>query len=170
MKIFLDTNIVIYLARYNGYVMVGEPDQLLEHEDEGWQAEVSALKQLFDVHEVAGFRFATTPTIIEEMTHNPSPRWEREFLELLVEHTRDCIAEEEIQFTEELVQEVMRSLSPTFGKITNDCLALAEAIVLECDVFLTNDAKLARRVDPQGRIMIMRATGLLERWRDEDQL
>ena len=65
MKFFVDSNLITFWSRYEGYVMVGEPDENLEAEHEGWQQEVHALKRLLDFHGFAGFRFAISPTILD---------------------------------------------------------------------------------------------------------
>jgi hypothetical protein len=164
MKLFIDANLITFWARYEGYVMVGEQDEALEDEHVGWQGEVHALKRLLDWHEIAGFRFAVTPTILSEMASSPSLDEERSLLQSLVENTLDCIDEEKISFTDEAVEAVLPGLGPGFARQNNDCRAVAEAIVLECDIFLTNDTRLARKADPLGRISIMRPTEVVSMW------
>ena len=144
--------------------MVGEQDESLALEHAGWQAEVHALKMLLDWNEIAGFRFAVSPTILSEMELSPSLHEERSLLQSLVENTLDCIDEEKIRFTDEAVEAVLPSLGPAFATQNNDCRAVAEAIVLECDIFLSNDTRLVRKIDPLGRISIMRPTEAVSMW------
>lgn len=165
MKLFIDSNLVTYWSRYDGYIMAGEQDDDLPTEHECWQAEVHALKTLLDWHDVAGFRFAVSPTVVSEMARSPHAGDERTLLSMLIEHTLDCIEEEGTGFTPEAVDAVVESLRPAFASVTNDCRAVAEAIVLECDAFLTNDRKLARMGDPLGRIAIVRPTDAVAMWR-----
>jgi hypothetical protein len=154
IRFFLDSNIMTYVAFFEGYLCEGtrvEHDSAVEHwyrtsrTRPGSQVlhEVKALRILYLLDDQAHFDWLFSDTGLDELRRirNQSRRSAHHHLvDRLIEHRHD-IYEEECRRTNQKVRaELAARLFPPIPKgMMDDALQYCEAELVESDYFLTND-------------------------------
>ena len=154
MRLFLDANIMTYIAFFEGYLCEGTSEELEASisswtdlqgavPDECLLREVEALRLLYWLDEQARFDWLFSDLAIEEVMRIRSAlkrRLHYDLLDRLIEHRYDVCLEEGRSFTTQDRETLLSSLFPGLqGNMTVDALQYCEAVLIEADYFLTND-------------------------------
>lgn len=144
---FLDSSTVQTLFKYGEAVFEGcaLPPGDRANSMPGFVEDLRALEMIFAVNERAGFEFPLSPNSLKEIAAKGDPRYTQWGLDVLEPW---LISVEEYGGTafdgsgEALAE---RLDCPSFGDIsTKDRLLIKDALLLECDAFLTMEHRLAR--------------------------
>lgn len=172
-RIFLDSSTLQTLHTYGGFIFENEePPQgdRTYHIPEHF-AEIDALRFIFFVNERAGFEFALSGNSLREVAGSRDPRYLQWAYDVL-DHWEACLeGYDESAFTGEGHVRAALLDSNTFGYLsTKDRLLLHDAIVLECDTFLTMERRLPKNavhIQQKLAIRVLRPSqywGLLQPW------
>lgn len=154
MRLFLDSNIMTYVAFFEGYLCegtTGEHDSAVEH----WHRtartrpgsrvlhEVEALRILYLLDDQAHFDWLFSDIGLDELQRirGQSRRSaHHQLVDRLIEHRHDIYEEECRRTTQKDRSELVARLFPTISKkMKDDALQYCEAELVESDYFLTND-------------------------------
>ena len=176
MRLFLDSNIMIYLAFFEGYLCEGmraEVDLAIEHwhrtgrqhPDLRLLQEVEALRVLYLIDDQAHFDWLFSEMAINEIRRIRSePRRSAHYhlLDRLIEHRRDVYLEEGRNISQKQRAELLSQLLPDIPeRMKNDALQYCEAELVESDYFLTNDHKFIKRAcKSRGNVQASRVSDL----------
>ena len=154
MRLFLDSNIMTYIAIFESYLCEGNEINLVAAK-EYWEivqnsdpdqkllAEINALRLLYLYDDQARFDWLFSDTGLDEIIkiRNEYRRSaHNNFLERLIEHRIDIYNEEgRIIRLDEIKQIRDRYFPHISHKMENDALQFCEAEIVEADYFLTND-------------------------------
>jgi hypothetical protein len=160
MRLFLDSNIMTYIAFFEGYLCEGtrvELDSAIEHwhftgrnhPDLRMLHEVEALRILYLIDDHAHFDWLFSETGINEIRkiRNESRKSAHyHLLDRLIEHRRDVYLEEGRNISQEDRAELLsRLFSNIPERMKDDALQYCEAELVESDYFLSNDQKFIKR-------------------------
>ena len=160
MRLFLDANMMTYIAFFEGYLCDGTKDQLdsaiehwhrtgRNHPDLKMLHEVEALRILYLIDDQAHFDWlfsnmgmAEIRKIRSEAQRNPH----HNLLNRLIEHRHDVYAEEGRDISQEDCAELLSRYFPDIpDSMKSDALQYCEAELVESDYFLTNDLRFITR-------------------------
>jgi len=144
MVIYLDANIVLYYAHYQGFIF-GESAAPAVHER--LRVELVALRRIVHLEQLGeGWHAAAPKHLMDELLQKPSADEEEVFTALL-QAWEEAGEQEADQVSEETITSTESSLRPLALK-DKDKRHLAEAIALGAVWFLTNDRRLINRTRP----------------------
>jgi hypothetical protein len=160
MRFFLDSNIMTYIAFFEGYLCEGnrtELDSAIEH----WHStgrkppdprvirEVEALRALYLIDYQAHFDWLFSDIGMEEIRKIRSEARRGPHYNLLCrlfEHRRDVFAEEGRDICQEECSALLSRFFPRLpDSMKSDALQYCEAELVESDYFLTNDLRFITR-------------------------
>jgi hypothetical protein len=146
-RLFLDSSTLQALNDYGSFVFENEqppPDNRI-YQIPGGFAELDALRAIFRVNERATFEFALSEHSLEEV----AAKGDRGYLQWaydVLDHWQTCLegyVGPAVGGTGMAV--ASRLIEPRFGYLSDkDRLLLQDALMMECDAFLSLDRKLAR--------------------------
>ena len=153
MRLFLDSNVLTYIAFFEGYLAEGPmelPGELSYwHREQGVEPDealleqVHALRTLYLIDDQARFDWLFSEISLHEIEaiRNVLKRQTHySLLERLIEHRADVYDEEGSDAVAEPRDALFRRWQPALPKkMWNDGRLLAEASVVEADYFVTND-------------------------------
>lgn len=156
MRLFLDSNMMTYIAFFESYLCEGTKVEL-ELAIELWHCtgrnppdsrmlhEVEALRFLYLIDEQANFDWLFSEMGIDEIRRIRSESRRSahyHLLDRLIEHRSDIYLEEGRDISQEDHAELCSRLFPDIPtRMKNDALQYCEAELVESDYFLTNDHK-----------------------------
>jgi hypothetical protein len=175
MRLFFDSNMLTYIALFEGFLLEGEvelPDEVAfwttcqpEAPDENVMREVHALRALYWVDEQARFDFLFSDLGLDEILaiRNPRKRAAHQgLLSRMIEHRHDVYSEEgrrDVAAQREAMFAPWSTQLPI--RMHNDGRQYAEAEVVESDYFLTNDGGFITRAERLGvRVLACRPSDL----------
>ena len=159
MRLFFDANELTYIAFFEGYLSEGTGGEFeagkqawadLQGTPPGAQVlrEVEALRMLYLIDDRAHFDWLCSDIAIDEVLRIRSElkrSLHYDLLDRLIEHRQDVYTEEGRKLTiherEYLLSRLFPNISDT---MKNDAEQYCEAILVEADFFLTNDAKFIK--------------------------
>lgn len=147
-RLFLDSNILQLVAEYGGVVFENEelPEGDRIHQVTEGPESLDALRMLFTVAERGPFEFIVSENSLREA----ADKNDRRHLQWVVDvshHSEVCLAENGAG-SDATHAQARKLLQPSFGYLSaKDRAMLADAVALDCDVFLTMDLKLAKNAD-----------------------
>ena len=161
MRLFLDANVMTYIAFFEGYLLERTEGQK-EESVAGWTAlqsspptiqlmrEIEALSILYHIDDQAHFDWLCSDVALNEVVKIRSQQKRKQhfdLLERLIEHRRDVYEEEGRSSLSEAPETLLSRLFPTLPLgMKNDALQYCEALLVEADYFLTNDQDFIRTV------------------------
>ena len=160
MRLFLDSNIMTYIAFFEGYLCEGkraELDSAIEHwhstgrkpPDPRMIREVEALRMLYLIDDQAHFDWLFSNMGMEEIRKSRSEARRAHHYNLLsrlIGHRRDVYAEEGRDICQEDCAELLSRYFPRLpDRMMSDALQYCEAELVESDYFLTNDLRFITR-------------------------
>jgi hypothetical protein len=146
-RVFLDSSTVQTLFNYGEAVFEGQtpPPGDRAHSIPGFVEDLRALEMIFAINQRAGFEFPLSPNSLNEVAAKGDPRYTLWGLDVLEPW---LVSVEEYRGTafdghgEALAAKLD---GPNFGYLsTKDRHLLKDALLLECDAFLTMEHRLAR--------------------------
>jgi len=144
MIIYLDANVVLYCARYQGFIF-GETAAPAVNEP--LRVELVALRRIVHLEQLGeGWHAAAPRHLMDELLQKPNPD-EEEVFTVLLQAWQEAAEQEAGQVSEEAITRTESSLRPLALK-DRDRRHLAEAIALGAVWFLTNDRRLINRTRP----------------------
>jgi hypothetical protein len=156
MRLFLDSNIMTYIAFFEGYLCEGKRAELtraIEHwhctgrkpPDPRMMREVEALRILYLIDDQAHFDWLFSNMGLDEIRGIRSEarrNAHHNLLNRLIEHRHDVYAEEGWHITREDRAELLSRIFPRIpDRMRSDALQYCEAELVESDYFLTNDLR-----------------------------
>lgn len=160
MRLFLDSNIMTYVAFFEGYLCEGtrvEHDLAVEHwhrtarigPGSGVLHEVEALRILYLLDDQARFDWLFSDMGLDEILRIRSQSRRSthyHLLDRLIEHRRDVYQEESRRTNQKYRARLAARLFPTISKrMKDDALQYCEAELVESDYFLTNDQRFIKK-------------------------
>jgi hypothetical protein len=167
-RVFLDSSTVQTLFRYGEAVFEGQAPPLGDraYAIPGFADDLRALEMIFAVNERAGFEFPLSPNSLDEVAAKGDPLYTRWGLDL---HEHWLVSVEEYRgaaFNGIGEASAHRLDGPSFGYLsTKDRLLLRDALLLECDAFLTMEHRLARNASHIAREVDLFVLRPPEYWR-----
>jgi hypothetical protein len=165
MRLFFDTNVLTYIAFFEGYLCEGTEGELescliswqelqLGQREEPFtlegnlKKEIEALRTLYVIDDYAHFDWLFSDIALQEIL-SIRHEWKRSqhynLLDRLIEHRNDVY---EMEGRSVRVSERNYLLSAFFinlpKKMENDALQFCEAVLVEADYFVTNDERFIR--------------------------
>ena len=160
MRLFLDTNVMTYIAVFEGYLVEGTPEERLEaanlwrtvqgnEPDDRMLHEIEALRVLYLVDEAARFDWLFSDLALAEIhrIENSVKRGlHRRLIRRLVEHRSDVYSEADFPPADrESLQARVRTLFPDLPpKMMSDAQQFCEAELVDAYYFVTNDLPFIR--------------------------
>jgi hypothetical protein len=160
MRLFLDSNIMTYIAFFEGYLCEGKRTVLnsaIEHwrstgrklPDPSMIRELEALRILYLIDDQAHFDWLFSDMGMDEIQkirsharRNPH----HNLLNRLIEHRHEVYAEEGRDVSQEDCAELLARFFPRIpDKMKSDALQYCEAELVESDYFLSNDLRFIAR-------------------------
>jgi hypothetical protein len=144
-RIFLDSSVLQMLHEYGGQIWENEPipDNDIIYSITDGQETIDALRQIFIVNQRALWQFALSANSLREVAARRDSRhlqWAYDVLD----HWQICL-EESGTPSSRGVDIAAKLKTASFGYLgEGDRKLLFDAVVLECDAFLTCDRKLAK--------------------------
>lgn len=160
MRLFLDSNIVTYVALFEGYLCegtraelglaIGNYHRITNHKpDSNVLHEVEALRVLYLIDDQAHFDWLFSDVGLEEILRIRSETKRSShyhLLDRLMEHRHDVYAEEGRNIRQEDRVELLSRFFPNIPeKMKNDALQYCEAELVEAYYFLTNDRRFTNK-------------------------
>jgi len=159
MRLFFDANELTYIAFFEGYLCEGTGGEF-DAEMQAWAdlqrappsadvlREVEALRMLYLIDDQAHFDWLCSDIAIDEVLRIRSERKRSchyGLLDRLIEHRHDVYTEEGRKFTTHERECLLSRLFPNISdSMKNDAGQYCEALLVEADFFLTNDAKFIK--------------------------
>lgn len=159
MRLFLDANIVTYMAVFEPFLIDGTPEDLRQCAnfwlalqgrlpDASLRREIEALRILYLVDERAHFDWLCSDNGVAEIQRirDFSKREaHRHLLMRLLQHRQDVYAEAGDRVVPELIEARRREIFPNLPRrMESDALQFCEADLLDAYFFITNDRDFAR--------------------------
>jgi hypothetical protein len=167
-RVFLDSSTVQTLFRYGEAVFEGEAPPFGDraYSMPGFVEDLRMLEMIFAVNERAGFEFPLSPNSLSEVTAKGDPRYTRWGLDVR-EHWLVSVEEYRGAGFDGSGEALADRLDgPSFGYLSaKDRLLLRDALLLECDAFLTMEHRLARNASHIAREVDLRVLRPPEYWR-----
>lgn len=147
-RVFLDSSTLQMLQDYGGAIWENEPlpSNAPVHRMPHGEATVETLRSIFFVNQRALWQFALSENSLQEVADRQDHRYLQWAYDVL-DHWRICI-EESGPPSPRGVEVAALLDGASFGYLSRgDKALLFDALALECDAFLTCDAKLAKNAD-----------------------
>jgi len=144
-RIFLDSSILQTLHTYGGFIYDGEP---LDVKNGIWSENIEALRNIFLVQSQALHEFALSENSLVEVKDKGDIRYLQWAFEWL-DYWRSCASRyKNYPFNNQGTSLAEKLEEPQFGYLgAKDRKLIRDAIMLECDAFLTMDYKLSKNAE-----------------------
>jgi hypothetical protein len=163
-RIFLDSSTLQTLLTYGGFVWeneeVHQTDRLWSIPD-GVQ-KLKALKNIFFVNERAGFEFALSENSLAEVSAKKDLQYLQWAYDVL-DHWHTCLEESPL-FGADIYQAAKLD-GGSFGYLGDkDRLLIKDAVLLECDAFLTMEQRLPKNAQHLQRELGLQVLTPIQHW------
>ncbi len=150
VRIFLDSNALQAIQDY-GEAIFERQDFILRGRSGADREDVEALGGIFLFVERGAFELAVSANSLQEVAARADPGYLQWAFDVL-DHWESCVREPEEPFAGSGRERVRLVDTNRFGYLsTKDAALIRDAVLLECDTFLTLDRKLARNADHMSR-------------------
>jgi len=150
VRIFLDSNALQAIQDY-GEAIFERQDFILRGRSGADREDVEALGGIFLFVERGAFELAVSANSLQEVAARADPGYLQWAFDVL-DHWESCVRESEEPFAGSGRERVRLVDTNRFGYLsTKDAALIRDAVLLECDTFLTLDRKLARNADHMSR-------------------
>lgn len=159
MRLFLDSNIITYIAFFGGFLTSGHKEEFVGDvnswsqqqnlkPDEKFIREIYALRILYLIDDAAHFDWICSDLGIREIQRIRDARKRRchdDLLARMLEHRADIYAECGLRLSSaDIEREASRLFFSIPGGMEDDARQFAEACIVEADFFITNDIDFIR--------------------------
>lgn len=150
VRIFLDSNALQAIQDY-GEAIFEHQDFILRGRSGADREDVEALGGIFLFVERGAFELALSANSLQEVAARADPGYLQWAFDVL-DHWESCVRESKDPFAGSGRERVRLVDTNRFGYLsTKDAALIRDAVLLECDTFLTLDRKLARNADHMSR-------------------